>query len=306
MRSKNNLPTLSSQVGLHLGVNGDHIAAIEFDPKRVKDVLGLNWGATYKGKPITTMSYDWWVGRSGHEFDGRRFNLQEIFLSSLTNFLYDDGRDPPGEPSWWGEQKKRAIAQWHNRVELLAMVEDTHDGYFTFVPPTGGGVRPNAGPVIVGPFSYTLSEQSIRVRETANAAMKQIGERAGLGRFMKLSETRGAYASHPLGGCRMAESKDLGVVNHACEVFDNEGLYCIDSSAIPTSLGVNPSLTISAVSERAAATLVARGAQLGLPAAPAGFKHRTPGVYVGERVIPPHQHPGKRKKRRQRRRVSTR
>src|SRR3954453_16129376 len=189
MRSKDNLPTLSSQVGLHLGVNGDHLAAIEFDPKRVKEVLGLNWVATYKGKPITTMSYDWWVGRSGHEFDGRRFNLQEIFLSSLTNFLYDDGRDPAGEPSWWGVQKKRAIAEWHNRIELLAMVEDTHDGYFTFTPPGGGGgIRPNAGPVIVGRFSYSPSDASIRVREAANAAMKQVGERAGLGRFMKLSE----------------------------------------------------------------------------------------------------------------------
>ncbi len=54
----------------------------------------------------------------------------------------------------------------------------------------------------------------------------------------------------------MAESKDLGVVDDGCEAFDNEGLFCIDSSAIPTSLGVNPSLTISAVSERAAAGLV--------------------------------------------------
>ncbi len=84
----------------------------------------------------------------------------------------------------------------------------------------------------------------------------------------------------------MAESKDLGVVDHSCEAFGNEGLFCIDSSAIPTSLGVNPSLTISAVSERAAAALVSRAADLGLPAAPPGFQPRTPDVYVGERVVP--------------------
>jgi cholesterol oxidase len=84
----------------------------------------------------------------------------------------------------------------------------------------------------------------------------------------------------------MAESKDLGVVDHRCEAFDNEGLFCIDSSAIPTSLGVNPSLTISAVSERAAAGLVSRAADFGLPAPPAGFRPRTPAVHVGERVRP--------------------
>ena len=116
--------------------------------------------------------------------------------------------------------------------------------------------------------------------------MRKIAERKGLGRFLKLTETRGGYAAHPLGGCRMADSADLGVVDHRCEVFGNEGLLCMDSSAIPTSLGVNPSLTISAVSERAAAQLTARGKDLGLPARPRGFKHRTPGMHVGPRVIP--------------------
>jgi choline dehydrogenase-like flavoprotein len=116
--------------------------------------------------------------------------------------------------------------------------------------------------------------------------MKSIVERDGLGRFLKLSESRGAYCAHPLGGARMAESKELGVVDDGCEAFDNEGLFCIDSSAIPTSLGVNPSLTISAVSERAASGLVARSADYGLPAAPEGFKPRTPDLFVGERVVP--------------------
>ena len=90
---------------------------------------------------------------------------------------------------------------------------------------------------------------------------------------MKLS-MRHVFAAHPLGGCRMADSKDYGVVDHRNEVFDNPGLFCIDSSAIPTSLGVNPSLTISAVSERAVAQLIDRAADYGLPAKPAGF---TPG-----------------------------
>ena len=160
MRSQNDLPALSDQVGKHLGVNGDHVAAIEYDPRKVRDVLGLpGYDEFYKGKPITTMTYDFWVGRRDHRYDGTRFNLQEIFLSSLTNFLYDDGRAPAGDPSWWGLQKKDAIAHWANRIELLAMVEDTHDGQFYSAPPgSGGATRPNAGPVEVGTFTYALSE----------------------------------------------------------------------------------------------------------------------------------------------------
>lgn len=125
------------------------------------------------------------------------------------------------------------------------------DGRFELVPPQGGGVRPNAGPVVVGTFSYEFSEQSLRVRELADRAMAQVGERRGLAKLLTLTETRGAYAAHPLGGCRMADSPELGVVNDRCEVFGNEGLFCMDSSAIPTSLGVNPSLTIAALAERA-------------------------------------------------------
>jgi enediyne biosynthesis protein E9 len=269
LRSRRELPALSDQVGRHLGVNGDHIAAIEYDERRVRQVLGLpGYKDFHVGKPITTMTYDFWVGRRGPRFDGTRFTLQEIFLSSLTNFLYDDGREPGGEPSWWGLQKKQAIARWSSRIELLAMVEDTHDGAFYAAPHEDAALRPNEGPVTIGTFTYRLSEQSVRAREAADRAMRRIARRRGLGRFMKLTQTEGAYAAHPLGGCRMAASPDLGVVDHRGAVFGYEGLYCIDSSIVPTSLGVNPSLTIAALAERCAERLVADAGGLGLPAAP--------------------------------------
>jgi choline dehydrogenase-like flavoprotein len=296
MRSKQSgaLPSLSSHLGSHFGVNGDHVAAIEFDDEsKVRDLLGLpGYSDFFKGKPITTMSYDWYAGRSGHEHDGTRFTLQEIFLSQLTNFLYDDGRGNGEDPSFWGREKKRSIATWSRHIEILAMVEDTSDGTFYLPPPLGGDfVRTGPGPVGIGLFDYDLSDQSVAVREAANSAIQNVLASAGLGRFLKLTETRGAYAAHPLGGCRMADSADLGVVDHRCEAFGYEGLFCMDSSAIPTSLGVNPSLTISAVCERAASDLVARSSDLGLPAAPPGFVPGTPAEIVGDRVVAPDNDP---------------
>ena len=287
LRSRASLPSLSAQVGKNLGVNGDHVAAIEFDPARVRSVLGLpGYHEFYKGKPITTMTYDWWVGRRAHSFDGTRFNLQEIFLSSLTNFLYDSGRTKPGGPSWWGLQKKQAIANWSRRIELLAMVEDTHDGEWYSAPPSGAAERPNPGPVAIGTFNYAMSEQSLAVRRAANQVMGKLASHRGLGRFMALTETKGVYCAHPLGGCRMADSPDLGVVDDTGRVYGYEGLFCIDGSIIPTSLGVNPSLTISAVSERCAEALVNRAGDLGLPKRPAHLRSAVPPQHIGQRVVP--------------------
>jgi enediyne biosynthesis protein E9 len=287
MRSRPFLPALSSQVGHNLGVNGDHVAAIQYDPNRVRSVLGLpGYHEFYKGKPITTMSYDWWVGRRSHAYDGTRFTLQEIFLSSLTNFLYDSGRTLPGGPSWWGLQKKQAIAHWSDRIELLAMVEDTQDGTFYLAPPSGNGIRAGTGPIEIGTFNYTMSEQSLAIRAAANDAIRGLATRRGLGRFMALTETQGVYCAHPLGGCRMADSADLGVVDNAGAVHGYEGLYCIDGSIVPTSLGVNPSLTISALSERCAERLVGHAASLGLPKRPANLRWAVPPEHVGERVVP--------------------
>lgn len=138
----------------------------------------------------------------------------------------------------------------------------------------------------VGLFNYELSPQSTTIRERANEAIRSICERRGVGKFLGLAETPGVYASHPLGGARMADEVGLGVVDDRCEVFNYPGLFCMDSSVIPTSLGVNPSLTISAVCERAAAKLVKHAADYGLPERPEGFRHRVPGVHVGDRIHP--------------------
>jgi enediyne biosynthesis protein E9 len=52
------------------------------------------------------------------------------------------------------------------------------------------------------------------------------------------------------------------------------------------TIGVNPSLTISALSERCAERLVARAPDLGLPAPPPSLSPGVPPQHIGERVVP--------------------
>ena len=57
--------------------------------------------------------------------------------------------------------------------------------------------------------------------------------------------------AHVLGGCPIGASIDSGVVDRDHRVFGYQGMWICDGSVIPANLGVNPSLTITAMSERA-------------------------------------------------------
>jgi len=57
--------------------------------------------------------------------------------------------------------------------------------------------------------------------------------------------------AHILGGACMGSSIESGVVDHLHRVHGYDGLYVIDGSAVSANPGVNPSLTITALAERA-------------------------------------------------------
>ncbi len=69
-------------------------------------------------------------------------------------------------------------------------------------------------------------------------------------------------AYHPLGTARIGASADRGVCDAQHKVWNTEGLYVMDGSSVPSSLGANPQVTIMAMATRAARML---GEQLANP-----------------------------------------
>ena len=60
-----------------------------------------------------------------------------------------------------------------------------------------------------------------------------------------------ASTAHILGGCPMGKTKEEGVVDENFKVHGYPDFHILDGSIMPCNLGVNPSLTITALSEYA-------------------------------------------------------
>ncbi len=94
----------------------------------------------------------------------------------------------------------------------------------------------------------------------ANRAARHVAERMDGYALNAINEVLLSVpiTAHILGGARMAESAEHGVIDGACRVFGHPGLWIVDGAAIPVNLGANPSLTITAVAEHAMSLIPAK------------------------------------------------
>ena len=87
--------------------------------------------------------------------------------------------------------------------------------------------------------------------------------------------------AHIIGGCPIGLTREDGVIDPYHRVHGYDGLHVIDGSAITANLGVNPSLTITAMAERATALWPNKGEADPRPPQGAPYRRLTP--------VPPRQ-----------------
>jgi len=138
----------------------------------------------------------------------------------------------------------RVRKDWHKRITLLSVMQNL-DNQMAF---RWGGL-----------FGKSLQSVSLSGRRTptyipeANQAARAyakisngVPHNSVLESVMNMSVT-----AHILGGCPIGADAHSGVIDSRHEVFGHPGLFVMDGSAIPANVGVNPSLTITALAERA-------------------------------------------------------
>jgi cholesterol oxidase len=144
---------------------------------------------------------------------------------------------------------------WSRRTIILLVMQTLDNAI---------ALRPHKGPL--GTFWLKTEQDPERPIPTfipiANKTAEWFAKRTG--GIAQSSVTEALFniptTAHILGGAVIAPDPGRGVVDARQRVFGYENLLVCDGSAIPANVGVNPSLTITALAEHAMSHLPAKGA----------------------------------------------
>ena len=142
----------------------------------------------------------------------------------------------------------RVQRDWHKRITLISTMQhlDNQMAFGWGRSPLGGfrmGLRTELSGGLRAPTYIPEANQAARAFAAVSGG---IPYNSSIESVLNISVT-----AHILGGCAIGSDPHSGVIDSRHEVFGYPGLYVVDGSALPVNVGVNPSLTITALAERA-------------------------------------------------------
>lgn len=246
------LPNISPTLGKVVRTNSEAITAV-LSPKDSPDLShGPAISSHFYPNPHTHITQNrippsyWYLKLfNGPLVDGPSPAIRALY--ALREFLFRPHRSMASLP----------VRDWHKRVTILATMQQLDNQL---------GFRYGRG--LFSLFRKGLQSVAIRGKTAptyiaeANQATRAFARATGgiphnsfLESLLGMSVT-----AHILGGCPMGRDATQGVIDVHHEVFGYPGLYVVDGSAIPANVGVNPSLTITALAERAMCLIPAKEA----------------------------------------------
>ena len=244
LKEKGSLPHISNRLGKHVRTNSESLLAIRI-PRTQEDLSN--------GVAIGTGIY---IDEHTH-IEAVRYPSGSDTMGLLTTLLTG------GAPGWtrislW--LKNVAVAMLHHPFQTLRLFYPFGWARETVIllcmQAVDGDLEMCWQRPWFWPFRKSLASRGRKVP----TYIPQANEFAG-----KVSQITGGTAmsmipeilfdipstAHCLGGCVMAGSSEHGVVDDRNRVFGYKNMYVCDGSVIAANLGVNPSLTITALAERA-------------------------------------------------------
>jgi enediyne biosynthesis protein E9 len=259
LRSRPGLPALSAQAGRNLSANGDLSLAAVLPAD--DGLAGGGRADQHQGVAMDTVCFEF--------LESHGFIIITQHLLSQAALLNSDGRSD----RWWGLDKKHVMRRYGDQMLGLAVIGVDGSPGTVHGPTDDVQLSPAFGVSNID-FPIRPGSETERLFGNARRTVGDLVRRMG-GEMLDLtfnispSYEQSAYSAHPLGSARLADAPDLGVAGPDGQVHGHPGLYIADGAAVPTALGVNPSLTIAALAERIAGRLVRElGAQQAPPPNP--------------------------------------
>ncbi len=236
------LPALPTSLGAHVRTNSEAIVSILANDERVDVTKGATISTHFYPDARTHItqnrfpaSYGFMKWYMGPLVDGTQ-PLARALKTLLMFFLHP-----------LASTRSFRARHWYKRISVLTVMQQA-DNEIAF----------RYGRTLFRGFRHGLISRiskggrSPSYLPQANAAARAFAEASNGTPLNTLMESVGnlSVTAHLLGGAVMAASAEAGVIDVNHEIFGYPGLYVVDGSAIPANVGVNPSLTITALAER--------------------------------------------------------
>jgi cholesterol oxidase len=249
-RLAGSLPEISDRLGELVRTNSEAIVVVTANNRHANYSEGVAIGASIYPDPYTHIE----TVTNGGRGDSLRF---------LYTLLTDDGTRVTRPLRWlagivrhpWRFARTLWPVGWSRRsITLLVMqAQDNAIALRARRKRLGRGVR------------LRTEQDAARPNQTfipiANEAAKRLAKQIGGIAQSNVSEALANIptTAHILGGAVIAASPDAGVVDDRQRVFGYQNLLVCDGAAVPANVGVNPSLTITALAEHALSHIPAAG-----------------------------------------------
>ncbi|WP_219415580.1 GMC family oxidoreductase [Pseudonocardia nigra] len=165
-------------------------------------------------------------------------------------------RDPvPPDVAAWGRPYQEHLRRWQHvmavriQPDSLSYTTDHLDLDPRYRDRSGLGI-----PVLRVTTDMRPNEH--RLQDHMQQQCTRILERMGAVRTWNGPRFRGVASSHDLGGARMGDDPRSSVVSRDLQVHDTPGLYVFSGATFPTCTGINPHLTLMAITARATEQLI--------------------------------------------------
>jgi len=237
------LPNLSDRVGEFVRTNSESLMGVVIPDTKYKFSDGIAISSilhTDEHSHLEPVRYP--SGSGFWRLQMAPLTVGRNFFSRLLNALLEVIKHPVKYFRLY------TVKNWAERTQILLFMRSINGtikfkpGIFRMKSQRGEGELPTAFLPEAKEFASKFAE---KVNGTPGALLSEI--------ILGIPTT-----AHILGGAVMGASREHGVIDKENKIFGYDNMYVCDGSMISSNPGVNPSLTITAISERAMSKIPAK------------------------------------------------